>query len=244
MSKLYRHLGLESEKKTLAIKMMAETLRVFKGADLFYGRFKKYTPLAENGEPLPEERKELVTTVNERLAWNAKSVIEMIDNMAVKDKANQEAVSTIKIGNAEIRDLPATFLLAMEKKLREIRSVYDACPTLDMSVQWAKSQENKDKYVNGPIKTYRTAKVTKGVELSKATDKHQAQVEKVVEDVTIGTYETTTYSGALHPEQKARYLARIDQLIEIFKSARMEANSVEIKKVEVGKAIFDFIHAD
>jgi len=244
MPKLFKHLAGENEKKTGATKIMAETLKTFRGGDLFFGRFKKYVPLAENGEPLPEERKELVTTVNDRLAWNAKPIIEMLDHMATKDKANQKACADLVIGRVTIPGVPATCLLALEKRLREIRNIYDAAPTLDMSVQWARSSEHKDKYINGPIKTFRTAKVTKGVELSKATEKHAAQIEKVVEDQTIGTFETTTVSGALHPEQKARYLAKIDQLIETVKAARMDANLVETEKVEVGKAIFDFIHAD
>jgi hypothetical protein len=221
---------------------MSETLAKFKGQDQFYGRFKKYTPDDANGEPLPDERKEMVGTVNERLAWTAKFVTEMIDHMAAKDKANQKAVSDLKIGETMIKDLPATLLLAMEKKMREIRSYYDAAPTLDMSIQWANDPLNKDKFINGPIYQYRTAKVTTGVEISKGNEKFAPVFEKVEQTVKVGTYETKNTSGALHPEQKAKYLAKIDQLILTVKAARMAANSVEIEKVEIGKVIFDFIH--
>lgn len=237
-------LALEPEKKGAAQKILAETLKVFKGQDLFFGRTKTYQPDEENGEPLPEERKELVTTVNERLAWNAKPVIEMLDLMVSKDKTNQKTVADLTLGSKTIKGLPATALLALEKRLREIRNVYDAAPTLDMSFQWQRDPQNKDKWINGPTSTYRTAKVTKGVELAKATDKHQALVEKVVEDKKIGTFLTRITSGALHPEQKARYLAKIDQLIELVKQARMTANQVEVDKIEIGKAIFDFIHQE
>jgi len=241
MGKLYQMLVLEPEKKNQAAKMVAETAKVFKGGDLFYGRVKKYIPDNEGGEPLPEERKEMVTTVSDRLKWTWNSLSDLFDFMATKDAANQLAKADVVIAGKTLT-LPATFILAMEKKLKEIRSIYDAIPTLDLSTQWRQDEHNKNKHINGPQISYRTAKLTKGIILAQATDKHQALVEKVVEDKTIGHYETTEWSGALHPEEKAKLLAKIDTLIDTFKSARMVANQVEAAKIEVGKAIFEQIH--
>lgn len=243
-TKLTQHMAVENDKRTASQKIVAETQKTFKGQDLFYGILKRYTPKTEGGDPLPDERKELVTTVEERLAWTKTPIVAMLDHMATKDKTNQKANADLVVDGITLAQaLPATTLLALEKKLRDVRAYYDSAPTLDLSLSWGQEKEQENIYVNGPVVTYRTAKTTKGVVLSPATDKHPAQVEKVTEDVTIGEFATTRFSGALHPGTKAKYLAKIDKLIEAAKDARMRANQQEVDKVEIGEKVFGYIHS-
>ena len=127
--------------------------------------------------------------------------------------------------------------------MQEVREYYDAVPTLDTAKRWEKVEGTTDQFRHGPIKQYRTAKQTKGVVLYPHTEKHPAQVKEVTEDVTIGTFETTTYSGAIHPGDKAALLGRIDKMIVAVKEARMKANEQDLESVKVGKSIFDYIHS-
>lgn len=244
MARLNQHMAIENDKRTAAQKIVAETQKTFKGQDLFYGLLKRYEPKFADGDPLPDDRKELVTTVDKRLDWTKGPIIAMLDHMATKDKTNQKANADLVVDGVTIgTNLPATTLLALEKKLREVRAYYDACPTLDLSVEWKKDEASAGVWVHGPVDSYRTAKQMKPIEIAKPTEKHPGQYEKVVEDVTIGTFHTTRHSGALHPGKKAEYLSKIDKLIEAAKDARMRANQAEVEKVEIGAKIFDFIHS-
>lgn len=240
--KLFQHIAVEPELKGAHEKMRAETLKVFKGSDLFVGFSKEYSPKDADGDKLPPERKEVVTTVNKRLEWTSKSVIELLDYEMTKDVANMQAKASLEVdGKVIAENVPATTLLSLEKRLREVREYYDAIPTLDMAKAW-KPEDNSDIFKFGPVVQNKTAKKTVALTLAPATKEHPAQVKDFVEDVTIGHFETMNFSGALHPGNKAGYIERIDKLIVAVKGARMRANEVATTDAKIGKSIFDYIH--
>jgi len=78
--------------------------------------------------------------------------------------------------------------------------------------------------------------------MSPATDKHPAQVEKVVREIQIGTYSEVQQSGEMQPGEKADLLGRVDKLIESVKKARSKANEAEVDEAKIGGALFDYIH--
>jgi hypothetical protein len=242
MIKQFQLVATEPVKRGSYSKITAETLKVFKGGDLFKGLTKTYVPHKTDGDPLPGDKKEVVTTVSDRLAWTEKTVIDYVDFEASRDKTNMKAQADLEIDGVVLaKALPATTLLSLEKRLGEVRNYYDSIPTLDLSQEWKKGQ-HKDRYEYGPIETYRYVKQTHGVLLSPATEKHPAQVKEVIDDVLVGVFKTLYQSGEVHPGEKAEYLARIDKLIEAVKKARMKANETEAEDVKVGKALFDYIH--
>lgn len=233
----------EPDKRGAYEKIKAETLKVFNGGDLFKGLDKSYHPRAENGDPLPADKKEVVTTVPQRLAWTEKTVVELLDFEATRDNTNMVAKADLEIDGVVLaKDVPCTTLLSLEKRLREIRDYYDAIPTLDLSQIWNLISGRTDLYSYGPVEQYRYVKQTRGVTLAEATEKHPAQVKEVTDDVMVGTYRSMHFSGQSHPGAKANFLSRIDRLIEAAKRARTKANEVDIRELKVGKAIFDFIH--
>jgi len=241
--KQYQLIVTEPEKRGAYEKIRAETMKVFKGADLFKGLEKVYVPKAEGGDPLPGDSKRIVTTVKQRLAWTEKPVVDLLDFEASRDRTNMKAAADLEVdGIVLAKGLPATFLLSLEKRLKEARDYYDAIPTLDLSQQWAKVEGTDDQFQYGPIEAFRYLKRTHGAVLYAATDKHPAQVKEVVDDELVGTFRSTFFSGEVHPGSKAEFLARIDRLIEATKKARMKANEAEVEEVKVGKSIFDFIH--
>jgi hypothetical protein len=242
--KQHQLIATEPEKRGAYEKIKAETLKVFKGADLFKGIEKRYEPKTEGGDPLPSDSKKLVTTVAKRLAWTENMVAEMLDFEATRDKTNMKSSADLVVDGVTIaKAVPATTLLSLEKRLKEIRDYYDAVPTLDLSQEWAPVEGTNDEHKHGPDEQYRYVKKTSGVVLYQHTDKHPAQVKEVTDDVLVGTWKTTHYSGEAHPGEKAAFLARIDKLIEGAKRARSKANETEIEETKVGKAIFDFIHS-
>ena len=243
--RMSKHIALEQGLKTAWEKIRAETDKVFKGTDLFVGMEKTYTPKTESEEPLPPVKKEAVTTVSERLEWTQKFLIPLLDYELTRDTGNMMAKADIKIGDTVlVAQVPVTTLLSLEKRLKDLRGIYDKAPTLDMSRKWEKSPQNPRFMQYGPITTYRTKKVTKGVILVQPTKEHPAQVERVVEEVQIGVFQETIWSGALSPGNCAKYLARIDQLIAAVQEAREDANEVLVSPMQIGDALLKFIHAD
>ena len=243
--RMAKHIAVEKEIKSAWEKIKAETFKVFKGSDLFVGMEKTYTPKSDSEEPLPPVKKEAVTTVSERLTWTQKFMVPLLDYELTRDAGNMSAKADIKIGdNVIISQVPVTTLLSLEKRLKELREIYDSAPTLDLSREWKKSPQNPRFMQHGPVTTYRSKKVTKGVILAPATEKFPANVEKVVEDVQIGTFQETILSGALSPGDKAKYLNRIDQLIAAVQVAREEANEVMVTPTQMGNDLLKFIHAD
>lgn len=239
------HIAVEKEVKSAWEKIKAETFKVFKGSDLFVGMEKTYTPKSENEEPLPPAKKEAVTTVSERLDWTQKFLIPLLDYELTRDSGNMSAKADIKIGDSVlVAQVPVTTLLSLEKRLKELREIYNSAPTLDQSRKWDKNPQNPRFLQYGPVTTYRTKKVTKGVILAPATKEHQALIEKVVEEVQIGTFQETIWSGALTPGDKAKYLDRIDKLITAVQVAREVANEVMVTPAQMGDALLKFIHAD
>jgi len=240
--KLYQHIITENEVKGAADKITKETMKVFKSRDLLEGFYREYQPKDAAGDQLPTEAKEVVTTVEERLAWTEKKIAELLDFELVKDAGNMSAKADLVVGERALaKDVPATYLLALEKRLREIRAYYDAIPTIDMSKNWEDGGKPGHRK-HGPVEQYRTAKKTIPVVLRPETKEHPAQVKAETQDVQIGKFLHTNFSGSAHPKDKAEWIAKIDRLIAATKRARMQANEVEVGDQQIGKEIFDYIH--
>lgn len=241
--KLFHHIVKSDDVKQGYEKIKQETLQRFKGADLFKGWHKEYFPIEEGGQPLETDEKEVVTTVQERLDWTARKAAAYIDHELVRDATNCVAFADLKVDGIEFGRLPATFLLALEAQLKEIRKYYDRMPTLDLAHKWEETGRT-GVLKHGPVDSFRTAKKTVPVLMYEATKEHPAQIKDVVEDLHIGTFKTTTFTGAVHPQFKADRLERIDLLIVAVKKTRMRANEAEVKGGTIGKKVFDFINGN
>ncbi len=243
VKKLFQHVVIEAEVKGAVEKIKNETLKLFKGGGHFEGLTKEYKPLADNGDPLPREDKQVVTTVPARLEWTQKPFAALFDYEITRDATNQIAKADIIVrGETIATSVPASSLLTFEKQLRAVREYYDAIPTLDLATKWEVSAGQESIWQAGPDITYRTRKEAKAVVLYEATKEHPAQVKEVVSDVTIGTFKAMSFSGKIHPREKADYLTRIDELIEAVKDARMRANDIPIVERQIGQALFSYIH--
>ena len=241
--KLFHHLVIENEVRNEAEKMIQEAKKGFLDRSKYEGQVKKYQPKEEGGEPMEDVRVELVTTVQDKLDYINKYIIKLLDFEAVKDCTNVKAKADLVIDGVTIGEgLPATLLLQLEKRLREVRAVYAVVPTLDLSVKWEPTGE-KNRYKHGPVVTYRKEKKIIPIIMSPATKEHPALVKESSKDIVIGEFELTKFTGAVHPRLKAEWLGRIDRLIEACKVARMEANEADLVRSDVGSKLFGLIHA-
>ena len=192
--KLFQHIASEKELSAQVNVIEKETLKVFDGSSLFQGLTKIFVPLVEGTPILPGEQKEVVTTVGRRLRYHVGFAAKMFDYELTRDAANQEAKADLVIdGKVVAKDLPVTFLLSAETRMRAQREIFAKMPALDMARKWEKVGDEQWKH--GPNFINREEKRTEPVVLYPHTDQHPAQIKEVVTTKVIARFDTTDFSG-------------------------------------------------
>jgi hypothetical protein len=143
-------------------------------------------------------------------------------------------------GQPLLRQVPATYLLFLEKQLVDLHTFVKKLPVLDASEAW-NYDASADSWATEPVQTLRTKKTPRNHVKAEATDKHPAQVEVYYEDVTVGYWRTVKFSGALPAQRVNELLARVEKLQEAVKFAREEANSIEVEEQKVGGVFLDYL---
>jgi hypothetical protein len=246
MAKLHELLAVESDLEGTYNRILKETGTNFiKHPDRYFGKHLRVDFFDENSPKEADVHKEMDDTVNSKLKYSQKSVVRYLDAVLQKERTNQEARADLIVDGITIaKDVPATFLLGLETKLKKVRThLYETIPTLQPGVKWEKDISiGKDVYrmVNSEEK-FRTKKVMKNHVVSPATDKHPAQVNVYNEDEKVARVITDTWCGMISSAEKSQKLNKIDKLIRSVKKARQKANTAEVVNMTIGKELFDFI---
>jgi hypothetical protein len=187
----------------------------------------------------------LVTTVGKKLNFVfGKHVTKWLDVILAKEATNQVARADIRIGDTVLaKDVPATYLLGLEKKVAKFREVLDVIPTLAPSVKWERD-ETKGPDIWSAVhaeQKVRTKQVIQHKVLYEATPEHPAQIERWQEQSVIGMFSKSVWSGMLSPAEKSELLERLDVFERAVKQARQRANSTELLKKKIGKDIVNYL---
>jgi hypothetical protein len=245
---LHEILAVEKTLEATANRLMVESASTFKKANLFQGTTRKlsmFDPAQSHLEGT--EHQELTTTVDENLDYLVKPLSKYWNAVLQKDASNQLAKADITLDDGTVlaKDVPASFLLSFEKRLRELQQVYNAIPTLAPGRKWVEAQlERPGVYVDSDDAVqFKSQKDIEFRVVAEATKEHPAQIREVARTTNVGKYTTTELSGMLSPLEKAERLTRIDALINAVKRARMRANKQElVDKVDIGAAVFKYIN--
>ncbi len=209
------------------------------------GLTRKYTSYdAESKDQPPDEKKmpqkSVLTSVNPVL----ESLADAIDSIAGMDATNCLAKADIEVdGQKLVTQVPVTTLLYLEKRMVDVRTVISKLPTLDPAEIWAYDPVSSS-YRSEPSQAQRTKKVVKNHVKYEATENHPAQVDTFTEDVPVGTWTTTKFSGAIPMTVKKVMEENITKLIEAIKIAREVANQQEGEiKNGTGNQLLDFVFA-
>ena len=253
MGKLHEILAVEPDREGIANKIMQETQQVFKSKhNLFQGGEKQLKMLedtedAKAVEEAASERQIMQTTVQDRLDYTQEAIVNWLDTVFQKEVTNQTNAKADLIvdGQTLATDVPATFLLGLETKLKAIRNMYFQIPTLAPGVEWEEAFDEGDGVFRAKDVEIRskTAKQIKSRVLYEATKEHPAQIEKWTEDSVVGHFRTSVTSSMLPAAEKAAILGRIDKLIQATKQARQRANNVDATDAKIASAIFGYINS-
>jgi hypothetical protein len=240
-TKLHQILAVEKGARARGQAALTEAYHQFQKAALFTGIRRNYRPKDEAGDQLPGEATKVQVTVFQVLDRVGQELEDMFSLVYVKDRSNQFARASITVDSLVIEDVPVSYLLWLEKQLRDLATFVSKLPRLDPSEDWH-LDENEGLYATPVTETTRTKKIPRGAELAPATDKHAAQVHLYHEDVLVGTWETVKFSGALPATEINQILARIRKLQDAVKVAREEANSTPaIADEGVGQKLLSYV---
>lgn len=249
--KLHELIAVEGELQGTAKKILEETSTTFeKKHEHFNGLLREVKMLSDSPDAKVQEvREEVVvtTTVHAKLDYMTQSVVRFWDAVLQREATNQLARADLIVdGKVLATGVPGTFLLGMEDRLKALRAVYEKIPTLAPGKTWDldKGQPLKGIYKRADAETrIRTAKVTTPIVLYEATAHHPAQVKESVSDVVVGTITQENWSGMISAADKSDLLGRIDTLIRAVKKARQRANTTEVQRVVIGKALMNYVNS-
>ena len=253
-TKLHEILAVEGTQEGYFKSIIPEQVNLFaKKPDHFAGFVKvlkllgESTPDSEAREAAEKETKIIATTVVTELNYLQEKAGNYFDVIIQRDEANQRAVADIVIDGSIIAvAVPATTLLALENKLKQLRQVYDSIPTLQPGVAWEldpSQGSNIYKDVNPEIR----AKTKKGFDhlvIVQATDKFPAQVKEWETTEDVGFTTKTRWSSMISVADKSELLGRFDKLLAAVKQARQRANEVHVTTdLTIGDALFNYLHS-
>lgn len=247
-TKLYELLAVEKNLENQAGKARTEVMKTFSDKrHLFAQKTITFKSKDEGAEPVTESQSDIQTTVNKELDWLSGIMAKSMDASFRIDVANTVARADVvtEDGKTLLKEVPATALLRLEHTIKNIHDLANAIPTLDPAKGFTPDMDKgPDFFKAREVAKQRTKKVFAPVVMVPASKEHPAQVEKLFEDVSIGTVNEQEWSALITPAHKADILDRVDRLLRAVKKARSRANEQEIKLPEdqsAGKALLAYV---
>ena len=243
MAKLNQILAIEKGLKTRVYAEFTELHNATQKPGLMNGFHKAYQPRDEEGETYPPESQKVQHNAAEVFERVATILTELFDITATKDWANCHAKADVVVdGQVLLKDVPATYILFLDKQLSDLMKFVSSICELDPGVDW-RADPATGQYRTEPQATQRTKKVQRPIVLYDATEHHPAQTQLITEDVIAGQWVTIKHSGALPAPRKKLLLARIERLSNAVKYAREQANAIEAPDQKLAKDVFAYLFA-
>lgn len=241
MTKLNQIIAVVNGQKTRSQRQLTEIYHQIQKADSFMGLDRRYQTKDEEGEQLPPEQKHLQTRVSS-LVQDARAAVEKLwEVVSIQDTTNCRAKVDVELdGQTLAKDVPVTHLLFLEKQLADLSTFVSKLPTLDAGENWTYDDQS-DCYRSQPVQTVRTKKMPRSHLMVEASVEHPAQVHVYTEDVQVGTWTTTKFSGGISAKERNQLLERIAAVTDAVKRAREKGNETEADKEGLDKGVLDFI---
>ena len=241
MAKLNQIIAVEKGIKSKVHSSLTEVHQNLQKPALLAGIARTYVPKDDEGDRLPAESTRVQLSGTESLKRVKLSLTALFDVTATKDYTNCVAKADVVVdGTTLVHAAPATYLLFLEKQLVDLHTFVKKLPTLDASETWSKDAST-GMFATVPVETTRSKKVPRNHVKAEATDKHPAQVEVYHEDVIVGTWRTTKFSGALPVSEVNAMLERVEKLQAAVKFAREEAYNTLVVEQRVGESILSYV---
>jgi hypothetical protein len=241
MAKLNQIIAIEKGVKGQSLRDLTDAHQLLQKPSMLNGISRTYRPKDEEGEQLPPESTRVQVKAEEVIEQTVEILVKLFDVTATKDWANTKARADVVVnGKVLLAQVPATYLLFLEKQLVDIHTFVKKLPVLDAADTWT-FDASSDCWATEPAQTIKTKKIPRNHVKAEATEHHPAQVEVYYEDVAVGYWRTVKFSGALPAKRVNDLLERVETLQQAVKFAREEANSIDVEDQKLGETIFRYI---
>lgn len=247
MPKLHEILAVDASLKGQAQKTRLELQSTLeKKRHLFSQKLTVFTPVTEGGVSEIREQSDIQTTVKKEVSWISEIIEKAIDSSYSIDLANTTAKADIVLedGSVLASGVPATALLQLEKRIKEVTEFVHSIPTLDPAKGFTLDPDTGDGiYKARDVVKDSTKKVEEFVVVVQPTKEHPAQTAKVTKDVKSGTIREQEWSSLITPALKADLITRAETLFRAVTQARSRANDsvVDVKTNKIGGKLLDYV---
>ncbi len=251
MAKLHELLAVENSLSDQAAARKEELIKTTfeKKKTHFSKKVVTYQADKEGVEAVTEEQLGMQTTVPQELKWVGEHIARALDAANAIDEANTLARADVVLDDDAtlLKNVPATQLLQLGKRVGEIKDLVLSIPTLDPAKGFElDSNEGKFVFKAREIVKSRTQKQKVKYVLFEPTEKQPGQGSWVDEDVPVGKIHTQEWSGFITVTAKAEMLDRVEELARAVKKARARANETEIdvKAHKIGDKLLKYVFGD
>jgi hypothetical protein len=241
MTKLNQIIAVEKGVKSQSLRDLTDAHQILQKSALLSGIARTYRPKDEEGEQLPPESTKVQVKAEEVIRKTGEILTRLFDVVASKDWANTQAKADVVVdGQILLTQVPATYLLFLEKQLVDLYTFVRKLPTLDASETWV-FDASSDSWATEPVQTSKTKKIPRNHVKAEATEHHPAQVEVYYEDVVVGYWRTVKFSGSLPANRVNELIERVEKLQQAVKFAREEANNLQVEDQKLGAKVFQYL---
>lgn len=247
MPKVHELLAVQEPLKGQSKKVQADLKLTFHGKrHLFEETRKTFEPFGENAKSETVDEKAINTTVQAEITAINKHLAKAIDIGYQVDIANSTAKADVVTEDGEklLSQVPATALLQLEHRLKEIHELVSSIPTVDPAKGFTIDiTQTGGIYKARDVRKQKTEKKDVPVTIAKATDKHPEQAVLKTYDIPIGHLLEQEWSGLITPATKSDLIDRVEIVNRAVKTARAQANNIDVdtKSLKIGKTLLDYI---
>lgn len=232
MAQLHELLAIDSNLKNQSDKARTELRKTFTDKHHLFTERKVVTIPLQEGQPATTEvQSDIQTNVTSELKWLSGILSKSIDVSYQIAQTNRNAVADIVLDNGDIlaKDVPATALLELEKRVKEMMDLIQSIPTLDPAKGFAPDADRGAGFFKArEVEKVRTQKVQKALVLYPATPEHPAQTQLVSVDEPVAKIKEQEWSSRVTVAAKAELFDRAESVLQAVKQARARANEIKV----------------
>jgi len=247
MSKLHELLAVESNLKGQADSTRKDLMSTFeKKKHHFSEVITTFKPFTEGEPDKVENQLGLQTTVRKEISWISEKLSAALDISYQIELANTLACADVALedGTIILKGMPATSLLQLEKRLKELQEFVFSIPTLDPAKSFSPdSNKGEGIYKARDVEKPRTEKKFEYIVMVHPTDKHPAQVKELSVDRPIGIVLQQEWSSLITVAEKGEMLDRVEVLTRAVKRARSKANEqdIDVRENKIATKLLNFV---
>ncbi len=245
MPKLNQVNAIVSARKGEVEKTITELYKLIQKETLFAGRERTYRPTDEvGGQKLPAESQRVQQRADDLIRQAREKWTEVWNLVFTQDLGNQQAKADVVVdGKTILGNVPITFLLCLDKQVKDLETFIGKLPTPDPAEEWT-HDPNTGLLRSRATESVKTSKEPTVIVKYEPTKEHPAQTELFTKDIPVGTWTQILYSGSLPADQKNAVLKRVRKLQDAIKVAKEQANLLDVERQKAADAVFAFVFGE